>query len=82
MEITVNSPGSRSRHGFVYDSGNNKAYLFSGWNYPYFYNDLWEYDVIAHTWSEVNIIGTKPEGRLWPRLVIWNNKVFYSGTFA
>lgn len=62
MEIIGDNPSPRMRHNFI-SIGDNKLMLFGGQSYSQkgeYINDLWEYDVINHTWTEKATNSIKP----------------------
>jgi len=56
------TPVGRHSHCMVYDSSRGKVIMFGGYDGGYL-NDLWEYDPVAVTWTELRPSGTRPVGR-------------------
>ncbi len=56
-------PEARDGHSLVYDSSNQKVYLFGGWNGAKEFDDTWVYDPGANTWTELRPGGSIPAAR-------------------
>jgi N-acetylneuraminic acid mutarotase len=70
LPTTGEVPSARSGAGLVYDSAASKLILFGGSaEYveespePYTLNDLWAYDPVAGTWTELHPTGKVPSAR-------------------
>jgi len=46
-------PISRESFGFAFDSKNNRAILFGGWNGTVYLNDTWAYDYGTNMWTQL-----------------------------
>ena len=56
-------PGGRYGHTAIYDPANKRMILFGGVGNFYF-NDVWQLDLIVPRWTAIVPIGTAPVGRL------------------
>ena len=60
-------PSARARHALVYDSVTDKVILFGGevgfLDAAHAFNDLWAYDPVANTWTELKPAGDVPPAR-------------------
>ncbi len=56
------SPPPRSNHALVYDGSRGTLLLFGGNGPQRAYNDLWEYDLAQHTWTQL-ATANPPEAR-------------------
>jgi len=57
------APAPRASAVTVYDPIAERMIVFSGNNLTTSYNDLWEFDLITHTWSEIIPLNTPPSPR-------------------
>jgi hypothetical protein len=63
IAVAGSKPAARRVHALAY-AGDAKVILFGGYVYgSEQVDDTWEYDVAAHTWTQVNMTGSKPEPR-------------------
>ena len=54
-------PTPRSGHvSVIYDK---KLYIFGGINASHLYNDIWYFDLVAHTWHQISAVGYIPAPR-------------------
>ncbi|MGH8059172.1 MAG: Kelch repeat-containing protein [Candidatus Entotheonellia bacterium] len=60
-------PDRRDGHGLAYDTARGKVVLFgggTGWHSsPTLFQDTWEWDGAARTWTKVNLNGPRPPAR-------------------
>lgn len=56
------NPKKRGGSSVVYDSNNDKTFLFGGYSGSVFYNDTWIYDYSSNSWSE-KITAVSPSNR-------------------
>src|SRR3989344_1143324 len=61
-EDAAGNPGSRADGVMVYDSGNNRLLIFSGYNGTNRLSDLWKWDIAGAAFSEVSD-GAPPSAR-------------------
>lgn len=54
----LNQPGYRFGHSMVYNENDGKIYLFGGSHLTDLYNDLWIYDYLSNTWTEIKTSNT------------------------
>jgi len=79
-EDAAGNPGSRADGVMVYDSGNNRLLIFSGYNGTNRLNDLWQWSIGSSAFSEVSD-GTPPPVREFAVAVYDpnNNRVVVAG---
>ena len=70
-------PSGREGQSMVWDSHAGRVLLFGGWvesdsAVSSFENDLWEYDPIANTWTELEPTDSRPPGRA-QQSMIWDS---------
>jgi hypothetical protein len=58
---TGTPPPQRESSGVVYDSANNKLYIYGGRS-QIIYGDMWEFDLTTNIWSEMHPAGTMTPG--------------------
>lgn len=56
-------PMPRSHHTAVYDNQNHRMLIFGGKSEQGYLNDLWGFDLSAHTWTEIIPAGSFPKAR-------------------
>jgi hypothetical protein len=62
------SPGGRYGHCMFYDQSNGRTILFSGNSPEGMKTDLWEYDFLTNTWTQLSAF-PQPLGRKWGSMV-------------
>ncbi|MCW4051153.1 MAG: hypothetical protein NWE89_15630 [Candidatus Bathyarchaeota archaeon] len=81
-----NAPSQRMGNRMIYDPINEKVILIGGaiWSDHYtFYNDLWSFDPVTHTWEEITT-SVRPSGRFNHMMVYLpdRHQVFLFGGFS
>ncbi|KAJ5163673.1 Kelch-type beta propeller [Penicillium coprophilum] len=70
-------PPARTNHTIV--SFNEKLYLFGGTNGVQWFNDVWSYDYISNTWTEIDCVGFIPAPREGHASALVNDVMYVFG---
>ncbi|KAJ5551104.1 hypothetical protein N7461_005802 [Penicillium sp. DV-2018c] len=70
-------PPARTNHTIV--SYNDKLFLFGGTNGVQWFNDVWSYDHIANSWTEVDCVGFIPVPREGHAAALVNDVMYVFG---
>ncbi|KAI3290463.1 hypothetical protein DTO002I6_6386 [Penicillium roqueforti] len=70
-------PPARTNHTIV--SFNEKLYLFGGTNGVQWFNDVWSYDYIANSWTEIDCVGFIPAPREGHASALVNDVMYVFG---
>ncbi len=80
---TGGPPATRADHSAVWDSTNQKMYIFSGYAGSYL-NDFWAYTPSTNTWAQLTPTGGPPAARMY-HPAVWdstNQKMYIFGGFT
>ncbi|CAI7664333.1 unnamed protein product [Penicillium crustosum] len=70
-------PPARTNHTIV--SFNDKLFLFGGTNGVQWFNDVWSYDYIANSWTEIDCVGFIPAPREGHAAALVNDVMYVFG---
>lgn len=70
-------PPARTNHTIV--SFNDKLFLFGGTNGVQWFNDVWSYDYIANSWTEIDCVGFIPAPREGHASALVNDVMYVFG---
>lgn len=70
-------PPARTNHTIV--SFNEKLFLFGGTNGVQWFNDVWSYDYIANSWTEIDCVGFIPAPREGHASALVNDVMYVFG---
>jgi N-acetylneuraminic acid mutarotase len=63
LEPAGERPLARDGAAMTYDEITRKVYLFGGWDGTDLFNDLWAFDPVATTWTQLSPAGAAPPAR-------------------
>lgn len=63
MTTSLNKPSARWGHSMVYDSTHDRVILFGGDAMDGYNDEIWIYDYVTNTWTNMITLSTKPSAR-------------------